>query len=254
MTAVTNHIGTDATSASIVTDSTYRGKWTQAATPSERTAREGLDWLDDHASRPLGLPVYDFVKRSIDLTLCSFALVLFLPLLAAIAVTITVSSPGASPLFSQARAGRGGRLFRVYKFRTMVPNAEELKASLQHLNELEAPDFKITNDPRVTRLGRFMRKTSLDELPQLFNVIAGHMSIVGPRPCSVSVDDYCGWHSERLEIRPGLTGPWQVGARADVDFDDKSRLDIAYVRRRCLALDAEIIARTLRVLIKPSGR
>ncbi len=254
MTAVTSETGIDARRAAALTDVAHPVEQTKRADPPARTAREGVEWLDRHSVRIPATPLFDVCKRGLDITLCSLAMVVLLPLMAAIAITIAVASPGAPPLFSQIRAGRGGRTFRVYKFRTMVPNAEELKASLEHLNELEAPDFKITNDPRVTRLGRFTRKTSLDELPQLFNVLAGHMSLVGPRPSAVSIDDYCHWHSERLEVRPGLTGPWQVAARADVNFDDRSRLDIAYVRRRSIALDLEIMARTLRVLAKPSGR
>ena len=120
----------------------------------------------------------------------------------------------------------------MLKFRTMVQNAEELKASLQHLNILPAPDFKIPNDPRVTRVGKFLRKTSLDELPQVLNVIRGEMSIVGPRPTSFAASTYDLWHSERLEVVPGITGLWQVKGRGTMTFDERLRLDIEYIERR----------------------
>ena len=135
----------------------------------------------------------------------------------------------------------------------MVQNAEELKASLQHLNILPAPDFKIPNDPRVTRVGKFLRKTSLDELPQVLNVIRGQMSIVGPRPTSFAASTYDLWHSERLEVVPGITGLWQVKGRGTMTFDERLRLDIEYIERRSTGNDLKLMAQTAMAVFKGSG-
>jgi lipopolysaccharide/colanic/teichoic acid biosynthesis glycosyltransferase len=141
----------------------------------------------------------------------------------------------------------------MYKFRTMVENAEELKASLAHLNILPAPDFKIVDDPRITRIGRFLRKTSLDELPQLLNVVRGEMTLVGPRPTSFAAHTYRLWHTERLELTPGLTGLWQIKARGDSTFDERLRLDIEYLDRASPLLDLQILAMTALAVLKRSG-
>jgi lipopolysaccharide/colanic/teichoic acid biosynthesis glycosyltransferase len=141
----------------------------------------------------------------------------------------------------------------MYKLRTMVNNAEKMKAQYMHLNELSYPDFKITNDPRITLVGRFLRKTSLDELPQLFNVLKGEMSLVGPRPTSFSATSYSLWHTARLAVKPGLTGLWQVSGRSELDFDDRLRLDIAYMRNRCLSLDVEVLFRTFGSVLNGRG-
>lgn len=186
---------------------------------------------------------YRLLKRAMDLLICALVLPLALPLMALIALLIYIDSPGPI-MFRQQRTGKGGRRFRMYKFRTMVPNAEELKVTYAHLNELTWPDFKITNDPRVTRMGKLMRKTSLDELPQLLNVIKGDMSIVGPRPTSFSSETYRLWHTERLEVLPGITGLWQVNGRSNLDFDERLKLDIAYIERQSIWLDIQIIVRT----------
>ena len=141
----------------------------------------------------------------------------------------------------------------MYKLRTMVKNAAELKAQLAHLNELSWPDFKIKNDPRVTRVGAFLRRTSLDELPQIFNVLAGDMSLVGPRPTSFAADTYSLWHTARLEVKPGLTGLWQISGRSELQFDDRLRLDIAYIRSRCLKVDILILFRTVGAVFNGRG-
>jgi lipopolysaccharide/colanic/teichoic acid biosynthesis glycosyltransferase len=148
-------------------------------------------------------------------------------------------------MFTQQRTGLHGRRFRMFKFRTMVANAEELKASLQHLNILPPPDFKIIDDPRITRVGRILRRSSLDELPQIINVLLGDMSFVGPRPTSFAASTYDVWHTERLEVTPGITGLWQVHGRNWMTFDERLRLDIEYVRTISLGLDLKIIARTV---------
>lgn len=195
---------------------------------------------------------YEWSKRALDIVLCTLAAPFAVVLIAACALAIRLDSPGPI-FFFQTRTGRGGRSFRMYKLRTMVENAEELKERYAHLNELAWPDFKITNDPRVTRVGRFLRRTSLDELPQLLNVLLGDMSLVGPRPTSFSPDDYRLWHTARLEVKPGVTGLWQISGRSELDFDDRLRLDIGYVRNRCLGLDLRILLRTFGAVVSGRG-
>jgi lipopolysaccharide/colanic/teichoic acid biosynthesis glycosyltransferase len=195
---------------------------------------------------------YERMKRLLDLAISLALLPFVIFVLALCALAIKLESPGPA-MFTQLRTGKGGRRFRMYKLRTMVRNAEELKAQLMHLNELTYPDFKITNDPRVTRVGWFLRKTSLDELPQLLNVVRGDMSLVGPRPTSFSAGTYSLWHTARLEVKPGLTGLWQILGRSSLDFDDRLRLDIAYVRNRSLWLDVRILFRTARAVLDGKG-
>ncbi|OGO34621.1 MAG: UDP-phosphate galactose phosphotransferase [Chloroflexi bacterium RBG_16_57_11] len=156
-------------------------------------------------------------------------------------------------MFVQNRTGIGGKRFRMYKFRTMVPNAEELKTQYSHLNELSLPDFKITNDPRVTRVGRFLRKTSLDELPQIINILKGDMSLVGPRPTSFGAETYSLKHTERLEVVPGLTGLWQIKGRSDLDFDERTKLDIEYIENQSLWLDIRILVLTIGAVLSKKG-
>ncbi|MDP8903907.1 MAG: sugar transferase [Chloroflexota bacterium] len=168
------------------------------------------------------------------------------------AVAIKLESPGPV-MFSQLRTGRDGRPFRMYKFRTMVANAEELKASLAHLNVLPPPDFKIPNDPRVTRVGAFLRRTSLDELPQLLNVLKGEMSIVGPRPTTIRLNSYDLWHCERLEVPPGITGLWQLDGRNSTSFDERLRLDIKYIESMSLLQYVKLVLRTVAAVVKGTG-
>lgn len=187
---------------------------------------------------------YQISKRIFDISLCLFALPFVLPVMGFIAAMIWLSDPGPI-FFKQKRTGKGGRRFSMYKFRTMVKNAEELKAKYAHLNELTWPDFKITNDPRVTRIGSILRKTSLDELPQIINVLKGDMSLVGPRPTSFDSSTYSLWHTERLEVLPGITGLWQVNGRSDLDFDKRLQLDIEYIERQSLLFDIQILFQTV---------
>lgn len=177
---------------------------------------------------------------------------LILPVIAIGGLALWIESPGPV-FFTQLRTGRGGARFRMYKLRSMITNAEEMKLQLNHLNELTWPDFKISNDPRVTRVGGILRKTSIDELPQIFNVILGDMSLVGPRPTSFSANTYTMWHTERLEVPPGITGLWQVSGRSDVDFDDRLRLDIEYIRKRGFWFDIKLIIRTVAAVAKSKG-
>lgn len=195
---------------------------------------------------------YQIVKRIFDISLCLLILPIVTVVMMLCAVLIWLDDPG-HVFFTQLRTGKGGRRFRMYKFRTMVTNAEELKQKYAHLNELTWPDFKISNDPRVTRVGRILRKTSLDELPQLINVLRGEMSLVGPRPTSFDVNTYSLWHTERLEVLPGITGLWQISGRSNLDFDERLRLDIEYIENQSLWLDITILIRTATVIFSQRG-
>ncbi len=195
---------------------------------------------------------YARLKRVFDVAVSLAVMPLVLPLLVVIAVAVRLDSPGPI-VFAQQRTGRHGQRFAMYKFRTMVQNAEELKASLAHLNILPPPDFKIPNDPRITRVGRFLRRTSLDELPQIWNVLRGDMSLVGPRPTSFAPSTYELWHTARLEVRPGITGLWQVIGRNAMTFDERLRLDIAYIRSLSFVTDLRILWWTIRSVVNKSG-
>ncbi len=193
-----------------------------------------------------------FSKRLFDILICLLVMPVALPLLLIIALVVRLDSPGPV-FFTQERTGMNGQRFKMFKFRSMVKNSEELKQRYAHLNELTWPDFKITNDPRTTRTGRFLRRSSLDELPQLFNIIIGNMSLVGPRPTSFKADTYQLWQTERLEIRPGLTGLWQVSGRSDLDFTDRVELDIEYIERQSWMLDLKILWQTFAAVIQARG-
>jgi exopolysaccharide biosynthesis polyprenyl glycosylphosphotransferase len=193
------------------------------------------------------------LKRGFDVAVSALALLVLSPLLLGIAVAIRLAD-GPPVAFRHRRIGLHGRTFECLKFRTMDPDAEARQDEMLHLNRMLGAAFKITDDPRVTRLGRFLRRHSLDELPQLLNVLVGDMSIVGPRPAPPrEVDAYSVWHRRRLSMRPGLTGLWQVQARRDVDFDRRASLDIDYVDRWSLWLDIKIVLRTLPALIRSDG-
>jgi lipopolysaccharide/colanic/teichoic acid biosynthesis glycosyltransferase len=219
------------------------------------TAAHPEDWIKkfDPNKRILTGRTYLMAKRVMDLFLVVVTLPFWLPLNGIIALIIRITSPGAPVVFTQLRTGKGGRRFHMYKFRTMVPKAEELKANYAHLNELQWPDFKITNDPRITSIGKFLRKTSLDEIPQLFNVLKGEMSLVGPRPTSFGPETYKLWHTSRLDVMPGITGLWQIFGRAKLEFDDRLRLDIAYMERASLRLDIYILLMTVFAVFQQRG-
>ncbi len=159
-----------------------------------------------------------------------------------------------NPFYSQVRVGKDGRHFQMWKFRSMVKNADALKKELLELNEVRGAMFKMKEDPRVTKVGRFIRKYSLDELPQLFNVLKGDMSLVGPRPpLPEEVAQYTDYHKQRLLVTPGCTGLWQVTARNEVDFEEMVELDLDYIQRRSLMLDLWILMMTVKIMIKPNG-
>lgn len=221
----------------------------------KRVAARELEWIERYRPERAWFRgrAYHRCKRAFDLLFCLATLPLILPLLLLIVLLIKLESPEGPAVFTQSRTGKNGRRFKLYKFRTMVPNAEELKRQLAHLNELQWPDFKITNDPRITRVGRFLRKTSLDELPQLLNVLKGEMSLVGPRPTSFDASTYKLWQTERLDVVPGMTGLWQVYGRAQTEFDQRLRLDIAYIEHRCLALDILLLFHTVAAVVEGRG-
>jgi lipopolysaccharide/colanic/teichoic acid biosynthesis glycosyltransferase len=196
---------------------------------------------------------YLIIKRLMDLFITILSLPVWLPLIGLLALLVRIESPGSPAIFTQLRTGKNGKRFQMYKLRSMVPNAEQLKKKLAHLNELQWPDFKITNDPRITRIGRFLRKTSLDELPQMINVLKNEMSLVGPRPTSFSADTYQLWQTERLDVMPGITGLWQIYGRGETEFSQRLKMDIAYIDRRCLSLDIQILFRTLIAVLKRRG-
>ena len=222
---------------------------------SEVAFRMETEWLQNFNPdrRILTGRYYVAAKRAMDLILVLGSAPFWLPIMGVIYLGIQITSPGAPPIFIQKRTGKNGRRYNLYKFRTMVPNAEELKQKYAHLNELQWPDFKITNDPRITKIGKFLRKSSLDELPQLFNIIKGEMSLVGPRPTSFDANTYKLWQTERLDVLPGLTGLWQIIGRASLEFDERLRLDIAYIERRSIVLDFVILFKTVSAVFKQRG-
>jgi exopolysaccharide biosynthesis polyprenyl glycosylphosphotransferase len=195
------------------------------------------------------------VKRTLDIVGALLVLVLVLPLLLVAAAAVRLAD-GGPILFRQERLGKDGRPFRMLKFRTMTVDAEARRGEVLHLNEAADPRglyFKIRQDPRVTRAGRWLRRSSLDELPQLVNVLQGHMSLVGPRPLPGSIGDCNADFLRRLRVKPGLTGLWQVSGRSELQAEDAVRLDLYYVENWTLGLDLAIIARTVRAVLRSRG-
>lgn len=204
-------------------------------------------------SGSIATSVQRFLKRIVDICGAGLALLLFSPVFLTISALIRIDSKGPI-FFSQMRVGKNGRLFRFHKFRSMVPNADALKSSLMHQNEADGPAFKMKDDPRVTRIGRFLRKSSLDELPQLWNVIRGDMSLVGPRPALPSeVKLWEAWQYQRLAVDQGCTCIWQVSGRSDTNFQQWMRMDLEYVQSWSIGLDIVLIFRTILVMLTGKG-
>jgi exopolysaccharide biosynthesis polyprenyl glycosylphosphotransferase len=194
-----------------------------------------------------------FFKRAMDMTVSLLGMILLMPLFFLIALIIRLDSPGPI-VFRQLRVGKGEQVFSCFKFRSMHQNADEEKERLLEHNEADGPIFKIRNDPRVTSVGRFLRRTSLDELPQLFNVLMGHMSLVGPRPAiPAEVQRYQPWHKRRLEVAPGMTGLWQVSGRSELSFDEQVLLDLYYIENWSPFLDVQILLRTVPKVLLGAG-
>ena len=208
------------------------------------------EWSEDEEKEPGAL--YVFAKRAFDLVMAT-ALLPFLALVILGCLPFYLFFDRGPIFFMQLRTGRDGRRFRMFKLRTMVPDAEARKAELAKESELAWPDFKMKSDPRVTFLGRILRKTSLDEVPQLLNVLRGDMSFVGPRPTSFGPETYQAWHTERLDVVPGITGLHQVKGRSDIEFDERVRLDIEYVRTRSFARDLQILWMTVPAVLGKRG-
>lgn len=192
--------------------------------------------------------LYNFIKRIIDFVGALCGLILLSPILGIVGILIKMESKGPI-FFSQKRIGLNGNEFNMYKLRSMVVNAEELKEKLLAQNEMSGPMFKMKDDPRITKIGKFIRKTSIDEIPQLINVLRGEMSLVGPRPSLPDeVEKFEDWMLTRLEVKPGLTCYWQVSGRNNIDFEDWMKLDIKYVDDRSLGGDIKLIFKTFFVL------
>ena len=203
---------------------------------------------DEYEFESAGGKVYLFLKRGLDIVASTLGLIVLSPIIILVAIAIKLESKGPV-LFSQDRIGKNGKIFKIYKMRSMVQNAEELKEKLLEQNEMSGPMFKMKDDPRITKVGKFIRKTSIDELPQLINVIKGDMSLVGPRPSlPKEVKEFELWMYERLAVKPGLTCYWQVMGRNNIDFEDWMKLDIKYVRERNFFLDIKLIFKTFFVL------
>jgi len=196
---------------------------------------------------------YAFLKRLTDIAVALFLLVLFLPIIPVVALLIRLDSPGPI-LFKQKRVGRNGSTFSFFKFRSMVSGAESVIGSLRPLSGVDGPVFKIKDDPRITHVGRFLRRSSLDEFPQLINVLMGDMSIVGPRPNLPSeVSQYLPWQKRRLEVTPGITCFWQIAGRSHIGFQEWMRLDLEYVRTRSFLTDLKIMFKTVPAVIARKG-
>ncbi len=194
------------------------------------------------------------VKRILDVTCTSLAVLVLLPIFLICALIVKCSDPKGPIIFKQTRVGKNGKLFTMYKFRSMYADAEERKKELEKFNETSGPTFKMKNDPRIYPLGRILRKFSLDELPQLFNILKGDMSIVGPRPpIPAETIHYTAWHNMRLAVTPGLTCLWQVSGRSNINFEDWMRLDNQYIRTHNTKTDLQLITKTFKVVLKGEG-
>lgn len=197
---------------------------------------------------------YRLIKRLFDVCASFTALVLLSPMFLVVAIAIKAEDSQGKVFYSQIRVGKGGKRFRMYKFRSMVSNADELLKTLISENDVDGAMFKMKLDPRVTKVGSFIRKYSIDELPQLVNVLKGNMSLVGPRPpLEREVKEYTDYDKQRLYVKPGCTGLWQATVRNSVGFDEMVRLDLIYVQKRSLKFDLWIIFRTVKIMFRPNG-
>ena len=267
-----NEIGDDAVSGEAVAASAVAVPAEPVAVPAsdapvsgtrEKVAEGGarrarLGSMRELAEWDRGRIGYRFVKRAFDIAFSACVIAVAIVPSAVLCAAIAIESPGC-PLYRQRRVGRIGadgrpREFTMWKFRSMVKGADRMKDALLAENEVEGPMFKMRDDPRVTRIGRFIRRHSIDEFPQFLNVLLGDMSVVGPRPpLPEEVAEYDEWAMQRLAVKPGLTGPWQVGGRSDVDFDDMVRLDLGYIARRSVSMDLKIILQTIAVVFTGKG-
>ena len=205
--------------------------------------------LEGNKVQPYEGKLYLICKRAIDILGSLAGLIFLSPLLLIVAIAIKIEDPKGKVFFSQNRCGKDNKEFPMYKFRSMVSNAEELLEELKSQNEMDGPVFKIKEDPRITKVGKFIRKTSIDELPQLFNILKGDMSIVGPRPAIPhEVAEYNSYQRQRLLVKPGLTCIWQVSGRNTIGFDEWIEMDLEYIEKRNLWMDIKLIFKTVGVL------
>lgn len=214
----------------------------------ERYGERSDEFLYSEEDETTNNITYKFIKRTIDIIGSLFGLIILSPILLIVMAAIKIESRGPV-VFAQERVGYKGKRFKMYKFRSMVENAEELKEKLKDQNEMNGPMFKMKNDPRVTKVGRIIRKTSIDEIPQFINVLKGDMSLVGPRPSLVKeVEEFDDWMLRRLDVKPGLTCYWQVSGRNDIDFEEWMKLDIKYIEEQSILVDIKLILKTVLVL------
>lgn len=198
--------------------------------------------------------IYFFIKRTFDIFGSAIGLIVLSPIFLVVGIMIKKEDSGGPIFFSQDKVGKNGIIFKMYKFRSMCVDAEEKLASLLEKNEVDGAMFKMKNDPRITKVGKFIRKTSIDELPQLFNVLKGEMSLVGPRPPLIrEVEKYTNYDKQRLYVKPGCTGLWQVSGRNHVGFDEMVDLDISYIKSMGIIQDIKIILKTFLVVLRPNG-
>lgn len=202
---------------------------------------------------PNASPVYRFLKRTGDILISLFGLIVLSPVLGVVALLIWLEDRGPV-IFTQERNGLNNRIFKMYKFRSMVINAAALRSEMEKYNEMDGPAFKMKHDPRITRIGRFIRKTSLDELPQLVNILLGQMSLVGPRPLPTYETAQCNdYQMQRLLVKPGLTCYWQISGRSDITFDEWIEMDLKYIREASALTDLKILFQTARAVLTGKG-
>lgn len=193
--------------------------------------------------------LYLFFKRILDIFASFIGLILLSPIFIIVAIAIKLENPKGNVFFYQERCGKDNKLFKMYKFRSMIINAEDLLEELKEMNEMDGPVFKIKEDPRITKVGKFIRKTSIDELPQLLNILKGEMSLVGPRPAIPhEVEEYNEYQKQRLLVKPGLTCIWQVSGRNTINFDEWIEMDLEYIKTRSFFIDLKLIFKTIGVL------
>ncbi|QJD87433.1 sugar transferase [Cohnella herbarum] len=204
--------------------------------------------------KPRANKLHSLLKRTIDIVGSLFGLIVLSPLFLIVAICIKWEDPKGPVFFSQIRVGKNEQPFRIYKFRSMCTDAEDKLKDVLHKNFISGAMFKIKDDPRITRVGKFIRKTSIDELPQFYNVLKGEMSLVGPRPSSrMEVDGYTTYDKKRLSVTPGCTGLWQVSGRNDIGFKEMVELDIAYIEKKSIWFDIKIILKTVVTIISSRG-
>lgn len=215
--------------------------------------KEDNEQVQADSQKVKGRPLYHGIKRVFDIVASAIALVLLSPLFLFLAIKIH-GEDGGPVFYSQIRIGKNEKPFRIYKFRSMVVNADQLKKKLLTQNEVEGAMFKMHDDPRVTKIGKFIRAHSLDELPQLWNVLKGDMSLIGPRPpLPDEVAEYDDWDKQRLLVKPGCSGLWQATSRNEADFKGMVLLDIEYINKSSLLFDLKLILMTIKVIIHPNG-